>query len=184
MRIRGDAQESVQKTYSDVRDMLLRFVMDHSDRRDPSSSPFAEWIVTKTGDGQLVVARHAGGRTGADDGGREARLAPSAARRLAEAWVCDPETAFFQPDTLRRVVAKALTERSGSAVALADFAVKVHPSSPVLLALRSEVLEWVGDIRGAAATAAACAGMQAGSDWRTSAAILECTARAGRLSNR
>ena len=183
MCIRGDAQDSVQKTYRDLHEMLLRFVEDHSGRRD-LAGPFAKWIVTKAAEGRVAVARHAGVEPAPTLTDVMDRLDSSTASRLAGAWARDRDAALFQVDNLRRVVAKGLTE-SGAvvALALADFAVTVHPSSPVLLGLKSEALESAGDIRGAAAAAAACAAMQAGNDWRASAAILECRARADRLSN-
>jgi hypothetical protein len=184
MCIRGDAQDTVQKTYTDSHEMLLRFVTEHSGRHDASGSPFATWIRGKEADGRVTVTRHAGTEPAPTPADVMARLDASTASRLVDAWARDPDAALFQVDNLRRVVAKALGGPDAAvASALADFAVTVHPSSPMLLVLKSEALEAAGDIPRAAAAAGSCAAMQAGSDWRASAAILECHERADRLSH-
>ena len=48
-----------------------------------------------------------------------------------------------------------------SAIALADFALEVHPGTPAVLDLKSPALEGSGDLAGASSTATACAALKA-----------------------
>ena len=179
--LRGAAQPAVQRSYTDLHDMAVRFLKEHvtagADRQR-----FGDWLASRQAAGAYSVAVHRGVepaptvvRVLETLDGRTAGILRAARQR-------DPGAPVFQPDSLLRVTSKALAGRHfETAVAVADLAIELHPASPIFREQKSRALEGAGSTNAALAEASACAAMSAGNDWRASVALNACRERVARL---
>ena len=160
--------------------MAIRFLLERSGR--PADGPrFADWLKA-TAAARYAVTFH----SGRDPAPTVVRVLDALDRNtpatLRDARRRDPDAPLFQPSNLGRVISRAIVTRDfQTAIALADFALEVHPGTPTVLDLKSQALEGSGDLAGASSTATACAAQKADNDWQASAAIDRCKERAERL---
>ena len=185
MRIRGAAQDVVERTFADIHEMMLRFLLEQL-TGPPSLAPaFPAWLAAAPAPGRYAVTRYPGVEPAPTVVEIEQTLGPGTTALLRGAYERDPEAALFQPANLLRIVRKALTgDDSATAIALADFGAAIHPASAQFAELESQALESGGRATEARAVAAACAAMPASNDWRAGAAVNLCADRVKRLSNR
>ena len=180
MAIRGAPQADVQQRFVEVQEMAVRFLLEQSGR--PADGPrFADWLKAMTA-ARYAVTFH----SGRDPAPTVVRVLDTLDRTtpaaLRDARRRDPDAPLFQPSNLGRVISKAIVARDfQTAIALADFALEVHPGTPAVLDLKSQALEGSGDLAGASSTATACAARKADNDWQAAAAIDRCKERAERL---
>ncbi len=181
LTIRGASQAAVQQGYADVQDMTVRFLLEQSGRRTDTDVRFSEWVATLDAERYTATVRP-GTQPAPTTVDVLSTIGVATAGVLREAKRRDPQAPVFQSGDLSRVVSRALVSGDlPAALALADFALEVHPASPVLQELKSAALERRGDRRAAVSVAAACAALTSDNDWRATAAIRECAARVERL---
>ena len=181
MAIRGQAQDTVQRDYADVHDMTVRFLLERAGR-PPAGPGFREWVETRRAPGQRAIATHAGVEPAPTVVRVLETLDRSTPAALRQARLRDPDAPLFQPNNLLRVTSKALASRDfETALAVADFAIELHPAAPAFREQKSQALEATGVMARALDEAAGCAAMPPGSDWRASVAINECKARVEKL---
>ena len=145
MAIRGTAQADVQRRYVEVHDMAVRFLLERSDRVPAGSIRFAEWLSAQRGPRTSVTVR-----TGTEPAPTVVRVLETVDAQtlttLRDARHRDPAAPLFEAQNLSRVVSKAIAGDLESALGLVDFALAVHPSAPILHALKSQILEARGDL--------------------------------------
>jgi hypothetical protein len=186
MALRGAAQQGVERDYSMTQQMLVRFfqVESASDPAGDRVAAFSAWLDKRQGESYRVTVRR-GVEPAPTVAAALEDLGAGTLPRLRQAQQRDPQAAVFEPDSLARILGKALANRDfESAAGLAQFALELHPASLVLQASRSEALEGRGDIESAIGVAKACAATDPVSDWRATVAINACKERAERLAAR
>ena len=183
--IRGEAQAVVQQHYADVQAMTVRFLKAHLPTGSITGNSFGEWLKPKQSPGTYTVEVHPGAQPAPTTAKILETLGRNTPAVLRQARSSDPAAELFQVNDLERIVTKALAMRAfQTARELADFALELHPDSPIFYNHKSSALEGAGDTAGAAESATACAGKQAGNDWRASVALLQCKERLERLTSR
>jgi len=182
--IRGEAQARVQQAFSDVEELTIRFLVQHLAASATAAPSFASWLESQRAAGRFAVSLHAGTVPAPTVVEVLRTLGPSTASALREARKSDADAPLFGETNLALVVEEALArEDRGVAVALASFAVELHPAAARLLELNSTALERSGDRPGALQRANACAAIEPVNDWRASGAVARCRAAVTRLSN-
>jgi hypothetical protein len=93
----------------------------------------------------------------------------------------DPEARIFEEHSLSQLMAAASAQDPRLASELADFAVKLHPTSAVLLAQAGEIALAAVQRAKAMESARTCADIKVDSDWQASIAVAKCSALLQRL---
>lgn len=182
MEIRGEPQAGVQQAYADMHEMTVRFLREHLGGAATPHEPLSPWLLAHQAKGRFTATVHAGGEPAPTTVRVLETLGPDTPRLLSAARARDPEGSIFEPDSLGRVIEKALRLNDLTlAAAVADLAVGWHPAAPGLLELSSRTREALGDAAGALDRATACATVNPGNDWRASGAVARCRARVARL---
>jgi hypothetical protein len=181
MRLRGEAQMTVEKAYAGVHEMLVRFIGEHSSRTRSTPSPLVAWLESHKATDNLTVTLRPAIEPAPTTRAAIESLSDSTLANLKDARQRDPEAPLFEEYNLRELVAAASVRRASMAAPLAEFAVGLHPASAVLLAQASEIVLAAGDRSKAIETARACAALKPEADWQASIAVGKCTALLQRL---
>lgn len=183
LQIRGAAQDVVQQTYADVHEMARRFLQVQAAGAPSEAAGFAAWVASAGETDRYAVTAHPRLEPAPTVVEIEQTLGPNTSALLRDAHVRDPEAPLFQAANLIRLVRKALARRDdATAIGLADFGAGIHPQSPQLMELKSQLLETSGHLEQARTVATACVAMPTGNDWRASIAVRLCADRVRRLS--
>ncbi len=181
MRLRGEAQTTVEKAFANVHEMLVRFVGEHSSRPRSTSSRLVAWLESHKATDNLTVTMRPAIEPAPTTRAAIESLSDSTLANLKDARQRDPDAPLFGEYSLRELVAAASMRRASLAAPLADFALGLHPASAVLLAQASEIAFAAGDQLKAIERARACAALKPDADWQASIAVGKCTALLQRL---
>jgi pimeloyl-ACP methyl ester carboxylesterase len=180
MRIRGDAQTVVERTYAGVQEMVVRFSAEHSSTRTPGAS-LSDWLEEHKVPDDITVTVRPGIEPAPTTTAVLQTLSDRTVADLKDARQRDPEAALFHESSLSQLVAEASARQPRVVCGLVDFAVSVHPTSAALLAQASDVALGAGDRAKAIGSARSCAAIDVDSDWQASIAVGKCTALLRRL---
>jgi len=181
MRLRGEAQTTVEKAFANVHEMLVRFVGEHSSRTRSTSSRLVAWLESHKATDNLTVTMRPAIEPAPTTRAAIESLSDSTLANLKDARQRDPDAPLFAEYSLRELVAAASMRRASLAAPLADFALGLHPASAVLLAQASAIAFAAGDQLKAIERARACAALKPDADWQASIAVGKCTALLQRL---
>ncbi len=170
MRIRGDAQTVVERTYAGVQEMVVRFSAEHSSTRTPGAS-LSDWLEEHKVPDDITVTVRPGIEPAPTITAVLQTLSDRTVADLKDARQRDPEAALFHESSLSQLVTAASARQPRVVGGLADFAVSVHPTSAVLLAQASDVALGTGDRAKAIERARSCAAIDVDSDWQASIAV-------------
>ncbi len=183
--LRGPQQRQVEQAYATVHDLIVRFLRSHSASNGEGRNTFAVWLQDRSATGAFTVAVHPGSTPAPPIATMLTEVGAGTRAALEDARRRDPDAPLFQAQNLERLVSKALaTNQPADAESIADFALTLHAGAPVFQEYKSEALEARGEAAKAAEAAAACAASTSGNDWRATAAVTRCRARAERLRAR
>ena len=161
LSIRGPNQPAIEAAYARSHDILVRFLQEQA-AAPTDASRYAGWLRGQAAPGQTSVTVRPGVQPAPSPVHVLETLGPRTADVIRSARQRDPEAELFQPDTLGRIVDRAIdTGNLPVARAVSDTAVEIHPDNPRLLDRSSHVLEALGDLASARARAARCAALEA-----------------------
>jgi pimeloyl-ACP methyl ester carboxylesterase len=181
MRIRGQAQPIVERNYTAVQEIVMRFIVEHAAGRTSTPARLSEWLDEHKASDDLTVTVRPRIEPAPTTTAVLQSLSDATLSGLTEARQRDPEAAIFQERSLWQLVTSASARQPRLAEALADFAVNLHPTSAVLLEQASQIALGAGDRAKAAERARRCASIKVESDWQASIAVAKCGALLQRL---
>jgi hypothetical protein len=180
MRIRGDAQSSVEREYADVQDTIVRFLQAPADAAGQTAAE--TWLTSHDGASRHAVKVYAAIEPAPVVQQVIATLDASTPALLRAAHDRDPNAAVFDATNLARIIERAMVGPGPrTAIAIADVSREIHPDDPVFLALKSEASQAAGDPAAALSAARACAATPAGDDWHVKATVTRCQDEVKRL---
>lgn len=182
LRLRGPEQAAIERNYSAVQEIVVRFVIEQSaNRGSRPATRLADWLDAHKAQDDLTVTV----RSGIDPAPTTATILRSLNETtmsdLIAARQRDPEARIFEEHSLSQLMAAASAQDPRLASELADFAVKLHPTSAVLLAQAGEIALAAGQRAKAMESARTCADIKVDSDWQASIAVAKCSALLQRL---
>jgi len=180
--LRGEAQAGVVRAFSDVQEIVVRFLLEHGPAGQ-TPPRLGSWLEEHKAPGRFATTFHPGVAPAPTVVEVTRTLDATSVARLREARERDPEAPLFSETNLATVVEAAMARGDTRlAVDVATFAAEVHSGVPRLLELNSQALEATGDRTGALQRAKACSAISPENDWRASGAVARCRAVVTRLS--